>query len=173
MLYGFQYGCTVLYGLVSNCGSLVVWRSSQSLHDFGAYLPITWSHPTLDKYKARYPAVCIKLSSVLWPTIMKIGPPSRRFLIIWYQRLRHHGRSHIIHISTFNLPIICHGLGRVWPVGGSRPCAKRPYGRQGLSPRPSLAHLAWRWGPDLGARHASPLPVLRIVRPLELWCVLM
>jgi hypothetical protein len=34
-------------GLVRNCGSAVVRRSSQDHDGFGASLPITWSHPTL------------------------------------------------------------------------------------------------------------------------------
>jgi len=47
VLYGFQYGYTVLCELVPICGSAIVWRSSRSPRGFGASLPVTWSHPTL------------------------------------------------------------------------------------------------------------------------------
>ena len=47
VLYGFQYGCTVLCGLVPICGSAIVWRSSRSPQGFGASLSVAWSHPTL------------------------------------------------------------------------------------------------------------------------------
>jgi hypothetical protein len=48
VLYGFQFGCTVLCGLVPDCVS----RSPQ---DFGASLPVAWLHPTLIRYKTSYP----------------------------------------------------------------------------------------------------------------------
>ena len=106
-----QYGCTVLCGLVPHCGSTVVWWLSRKLHWFGASLPITWWNPTLDKYKASYPADRNKLSLILRPTIVKIGPPSRRFLVIWYQSIHCHGRSrhnpHIYLWFTHHILLFC------------------------------------------------------------------
>jgi len=48
------FGYAVLCGLVSDCGSAVVRRSSRSLRGFGASLPVAWSHPTFVRYKASY-----------------------------------------------------------------------------------------------------------------------
>jgi hypothetical protein len=39
----------------SGCGSVVVRRSSRSLHGFGVSLPVAWSPPTLIRYKVSYP----------------------------------------------------------------------------------------------------------------------
>jgi hypothetical protein len=39
----------------SGCDSMVVQRSSQSLHGFGVSLPVAWSPPTLIRYKVSYP----------------------------------------------------------------------------------------------------------------------
>ena len=47
VLNGCQFGCTVLCGLVPDCGSAIVWRSSRSPQGFGVSLPVAWSHPTL------------------------------------------------------------------------------------------------------------------------------
>ena len=47
VLYGFQYGCTILCGLVPICGSAIVWRLSRSPQGFGVSLPVAWLHPTL------------------------------------------------------------------------------------------------------------------------------
>ena len=47
VLYSFQFGSTVSYGLVPVCDSVIFRRSSQSFQGFGASLPVTWSHPTL------------------------------------------------------------------------------------------------------------------------------
>ena len=47
MLYGFQFVCTILCGLVPVCGSAILWRSSRSPQGFGASLPVAWSHPTV------------------------------------------------------------------------------------------------------------------------------
>ena len=46
-----------LVWISSGCGSTVVRRSSRSLRGFGVSLPVTWSHPTLVRYKASYSAV--------------------------------------------------------------------------------------------------------------------
>jgi hypothetical protein len=50
-----RVSCTPLFllcGLVPACGSAVVRRSGRSLRNFGASLPVTWSHPTFIRYKA-------------------------------------------------------------------------------------------------------------------------
>ena len=47
VLYGWQFGCAILCGLIRICGSAIVRRSSRSPQGFGASLPIAWSHPTL------------------------------------------------------------------------------------------------------------------------------
>jgi hypothetical protein len=39
----------------SGCGSVVVRISSRSLHGFSVSLPVTWSPPTLIRYKVSYP----------------------------------------------------------------------------------------------------------------------
>jgi len=58
-------------------------------------LPVAWSHPSFVRYKASYPTVRSKLlSSVHQSTVMVIRPPSRRFLVIWYQSIHCHGSSH-------------------------------------------------------------------------------
>jgi len=51
MLNGCQFGCAVLCGLVPDCGSMIVRRSSRSPHGFGVSLPVAWSHPTLADIK--------------------------------------------------------------------------------------------------------------------------
>jgi len=45
-----------LVWISSGCGSAVVRRSSRSLRGFGVSLPVAWSHPTLARCKAFYPA---------------------------------------------------------------------------------------------------------------------
>jgi len=47
VLYGCQFGCAVLCGLVPDCGFAIARRSSRSPQGFGASLPVAWSHPTL------------------------------------------------------------------------------------------------------------------------------
>jgi hypothetical protein len=45
MLYGFQFGCTNLCRLVSDCGFAVIRWSSQNLQGFGASHCVAWSYP--------------------------------------------------------------------------------------------------------------------------------
>ena len=47
LLNGCQFGCAVLCGLVPDCGSAGVRRSSRSPQGFDVSLPIAWLHPTL------------------------------------------------------------------------------------------------------------------------------
>ena len=47
LLNGCQFGCAVLCGLVPDCGSAGVRRSSRSPQGFDVFLPIAWLHPTL------------------------------------------------------------------------------------------------------------------------------
>jgi hypothetical protein len=49
----------------SGCGSVVVRRSSRSLHGFGVSLPVTWSPPTLIRYKVSYPLFVSKFTLLL------------------------------------------------------------------------------------------------------------
>ena len=94
----------------SGCGSAVVRRSSRSLLGFGVSLPVAWSHPTLVRCKAFYPAEFFfsKLFPLPKPTVVKIGPPFAepiRCLSCGNQSYRCHGRFvFITHPPTlFNL----------------------------------------------------------------------
>ena len=94
----------------SGCGSAVVRRSSRSLRGFGVSLPVAWSHPTLARCKAFYPAEFFfsKLSPLPKPTVVKIGPPFAepiRCISCGNQSYRCHGRFiFITHPPTlFNL----------------------------------------------------------------------
>jgi hypothetical protein len=64
----------LLCGLVRDCGSAVVLRSSRDHHYFSASLPVAWSHPTLAGIKLVISVVFHHLSLSV-PTIEKIGPP--------------------------------------------------------------------------------------------------
>ena len=78
------FDCAVLCGLVPDRGSAVVRRSSRSLRGFSASLPVAWSHPTIVRYKASYPLFAANYPCSFWSTVVKIGPPSYRFISVAY-----------------------------------------------------------------------------------------
>jgi hypothetical protein len=65
----------LLCGLVSDCGSTVVRRSSRDCHGFGASLPVAWLHPTLTGIKLVISAIFYHLPLFV-STVVKIRPPT-------------------------------------------------------------------------------------------------
>ena len=56
MLYGFQFGCTVLCGLVSDCGSVIAQFDGSESRKLRIVLTLTtWSQPTLAGIKLVIP----------------------------------------------------------------------------------------------------------------------
>jgi hypothetical protein len=108
MLYGFQYCCIILCGLVWDYGSTVIQRSSWSLCGFGASLPIAWSHPTFVRYKASCPAVRSKLSLICDLLSWKLGHPQGGSLSSGIKAFIVMVGLTIIHIFTFDLSIFCY-----------------------------------------------------------------
>jgi hypothetical protein len=65
----------LLCGLVSDCGSTVVRRSSRDCHGFSASLPVAWLHPTLTGIKLVISAIFYHLPLFVH-TAVKIRPPT-------------------------------------------------------------------------------------------------
>ena len=67
-----------LVWISSGCGSAVVRRSSRSLRGFGVSLPVAWSHPTLARCKAFYPAEFFSASYPRYQNLLswRSGHPS-------------------------------------------------------------------------------------------------
>jgi hypothetical protein len=75
-----------------NYGSMVIQRLSQSPHSFGGSVLVAWLHLTLDRYKANYPTICSKLTTV----VNKLGHPQGGSLLEWPVKI----------ISSFwNIPV--------------------------------------------------------------------
>ena len=105
VLYGFQFGCTILCGLVPVCGSAIVWRSSRSPHGFGASLPVAWSHPTLAAIK-----LFIRCSQQIYPCSWTYCREDLAILVLVY-------------IGTYHLFTIVSNRDKNWQV---------PFGTMGI-----------------------------------------